>query len=621
MDLTHRSYRRATQACGALVAVAGVAALAGWATGQSVLLGLRANYIPMAPNTALAFIVLGLGLFVAVSGSRGGRGFAGLGAALVGLVGVLRLSEYASGGELAVDQWFFHVRGGQLGLAPIGRMSLPTAVAFVAASSAVVALAWPGRRKLIGHAVGVCGLVTGMTGLVFSLGYLFSPNAPLLYGSESIPMALNTALCFLSLGVGLAAAAGPGAFPLLRLSGSSIQARLLRIFLPLVVGTVGVVAWLTHLVTTTAGSSSAALATAALATAAIVLFGVICERIAGRVGGQIERAESALQQAHDLLEVKVEERTRELSRANRELAKALRDTQLAHESLQQAHLQLQQAQSRMLQQARMASLGQTAAGVAHEINNPLAWVTNNFVMLKREVTGLHDLLLLYQQAEQTLAEYQRDLYARISDLAVEVDLPFVLENLGGLLERSRTGLLRIQKIVADLRDFAHLEEADFKEADLNAGISTTVRLMQSVADIRQITLETDLVPIPRAICSPAKINLVVQSLISNGIDASPVGGRVLIETRAVDDGIEIRVSDNGYGIAPAIRDRVFDPFFTTKPVGKGTGLGLSISYGIVKDHGGSIDFESFPGKGTRFTIRMPVAPPGKLIDELKERTT
>jgi len=567
----------------------------------------------MAPNTALAFIVLGVGLVVVVSGWRGGQGFAGLGAALVGLVGVLRLSESATGGEFAVDQWFFHVRGGQLGLAPIGKMSLATAVAFVAASSAIAALAWPARSRALGHTAGVFGLVTGMIGLVFSLGYLFSPNAPLLYGSESIPMALNTALCFLGLGAGLTAAAGPGAFPLLRLSGSSIRARLLRIFLPLVVGTVGVVAWLTHLVTTTAGSRSAAISSAALASAAIVLFGVICERIAGRVGGQIERAESELQQAHDLLELKVEERTRALSRANGELAVALRDTQLAHQSLQQAHLELKQAQSRMMQQARMASLGQTAAGVAHEINNPLAFVTNNFVMLKREVTGLHDVIRLYQQAEQTLAEYQRDLHARISDLADEVDLPYVLENLDTLLERSRSGLLRIQKIVADLRDFAHLEEADFKEADLNAGISTTVRLMQPLAGERQVTLATELAPIPRMTCFPAKINLMVQSLITNGIDACPAGGRVLIESRAVDEGIEIRVSDNGCGISPAIRDRIFDPFFTTKPVGKGTGLGLSISYGIILDHRGVLDVEKIPGQGTRFTIRIPLTPPGKAL--------
>jgi two-component system, NtrC family, sensor kinase len=610
MHVSHPIHRRLAQACGALVAVAGGAALLGWAIKQPVLMGLRASYIPMAPNTALAFIVLGLGLFLVVIEQGWARGLAGGLAAVVGVVGLLRLGEFATDAEFSVDRWFIPVRGGQLGLAPIGKMSLPTALAFVAASLALLTHAWGSRGQSLRNAAGVCGLATGMTGLVFCLGYLFSPNAALLYGTDSIPMALNTALCFLALSLGLTAAAGMEAFPLTRLSGPSIRARLLRIFLPLVVGTVGVVAWLTHLVTTTSGSSSAAISSAFLATAAIVLFGVICERIAGHVGGQIEEVESQLQRAHDMLEAKVDERTQELSRANRELAGALRESQLAHESLKLAHLELKQAQSRMLQQARMASLGQTAAGVAHEINNPLAFVTNNLVILKREVSGLHDLLRLYQQAEQTLVMYQRDLHSRISELAAEVDLPFVLENLDSLLERSRSGLLRIQKIVADLQDFAHLEEAEFKEADLNAGISTTVRLMQSLADFRQVKLETDLAPVPRTTCFPAKINLVIQSLISNAIDACPAGGKVLIKTRAREEGIEIGVSDDGCGIAPAIRDRIFDPFFTTKPVGKGTGLGLSISYGIVKDHAGAIDFESIPGEGTRFTIRLPVVRAG-----------
>ena len=373
------------------------------------------------------------------------------------------------------------------------------------------------------------------------------------------------------------------------------------------------VAWLTHHLTTTVGASSAAISAAALATAAILLFGLLCERIAGRVGGQIERAEADLKQAHDLLETKVEQRTRQLSVANIELAEALSDTRRAHESLQQAHRELKQAQSRMFQQARLASLGQTAAGVAHEINNPLAFVTNNLEVLKREVKGVQDILYLYQQAEKTLAGYESELYARIADLAEEVDLPFVRDNLGSLLERSRGGLLRIQKIVADLRDFAHLEEAEFKEADLNAGISTTVRLMQKVADNRHVTLETKLVPLPAMMCFPVKLNLVVQSLISNAIDACGPGGRVVVETVKGDDEIEIRVSDNGCGIAPGIRDQVFDPFFTTKPIGKGTGLGLALSYGIVTDHGGTIDFESSPDAGTRFFVRLPVAPPDEAI--------
>ena len=484
----------------------------------------------MAPNTALAFVVLGLGLVLVVIAWWAGRGIAGVGAVLVAAVGVLRLIEYGGGGGLDVDAWFFRVRG-ELGQVPIGKMSLATAVAMIAASAAVLALAWPGRQRSLRRVPGTCGLVTGMIGLVFCLGYLFSPNAPLLYGTQSIPMALNTALCFFGLGVGLTAAAGPGAFPLSRLSGPSIRARLLRIFLPLVVGTVGVVAWLTHLVTTTAGSSSAALSSAALSAAAILIFAVICARIADHVGGRIERAEADLQEANDRLEAKVLDRTHELSRSNTELGRALNESQVAHESLQRAHLDLKQAQSRMMQQARMASLGQTAAGVAHEINNPLCFVTNNLALLKREVTGLHDLLLLYQQAEHTLVQYQHDLHGRISDLAEAVDLPYVLENLDGLMERSQRGLLRIQKIVADLRDFAHLEEADFKEADLNDGINTTVRLMQPIAAVRQVSLETCLAPIPMTSCFPAKINLVVQSLISNAIDACQEGGKVLVESR------------------------------------------------------------------------------------------
>jgi signal transduction histidine kinase len=141
--------------------------------------------------------------------------------------------------------------------------------------------------------------------------------------------------------------------------------------------------------------------------------------------------------------------------------------------------------------------------------------------------------------------------------------------------------------------------------------------MQTLAGARQVSLETSLAPIPVTNCFPAKINLVVQSLISNAIDACPEGGRVVVETNAADGEIKIRVSDNGHGIPQGIRDRVFDPFFTTKPIGKGTGLGLSISYGIVKDHGGSIDFESLPGQGTRFTVLIPVAPSGTTAQHME----
>ena len=464
---------------------------------------------------------------------------------------------------------------------------------------------WARKGAVFDFLAGLGAVITGAIGLVFGMGYLFSPNSPLLYGSETIPMALNTALAFVVLGAGLAAVGGPGSFPVRRLCGPSIRARLLRVFSPLIVGTVVFVAWLTHVVSTSAGASSAAISSAALATAAIFLFGVFLEQMAGRVGQQIERAEAALQQAHDELEIKVEERTMALSEANADLAKAFRELNLAHISLQKTHQELTQTQGRMIQQAKLASLGQTAAGVAHEINNPLAFVTNNIVVLKREVTGLHDILRLYQQAENTLAEYQHELHERIQEMSDEVDLPYVLANLDSLLDRSRDGLKRIQRIIQDLRDFARLDEAEYKEVDLNAGIRSTVNILRGLAEKRQVTLETDLAPIPRLVCYPVKINMVVQNLVLNAIDACDRGGQVVVRTRTCDDEIEVEVCDNGSGIDPAIRHKVFDPFFTTKPIGMGTGLGLSMSYGIIRDHGGTIDFTSTVGEGTRFFFRLP----------------
>ena len=302
--------------------------------------------------------------------------------------------------------------------------------------------------------------------------------------------------------------------------------------MPLVVGTVVTVAWLTHLVSPRRREVRRRRSpSAALATAAIFVFGFSLERIAGRVGQRIEQAEAALQQAHDELELKVLERTRALQQANEELAGMFRDLNAAHGALQKSHEDLKQTQGRMLQQAKLASLGQTAAGVAHEINNPLAFVTNNITVLKREVTDLHDILRLYQQAETTLAAYQHDLLERIRALSDEVDLPFVQANLDALLDRSREGLKRIQKIVENLRDFAHLDEAESQEADLSAGVTATVDILHELAARRHVTLETELQHVPRLNCYPAKINMVVQNLVLNAIDACSAGGKVVVRTR------------------------------------------------------------------------------------------
>jgi signal transduction histidine kinase len=275
-------------------------------------------------------------------------------------------------------------------------------------------------------------------------------------------------------------------------------------------------------------------------------------------------------------------------------------------SEQEAHAALKKAQSQLVQNEKLASLGQMVAGVAHEINNPLSFVANNVAVLQRDLKALGQLLEMYRQADTSIEEKQPELSAEIKDLAERVDLGYTLPNLQELLTRSRVGLRRIQQIVKDLRDFARLDEADLHEVDLNDGIQSTANIVLGLAKKKRVKVEMDLQPLPIVSCYPAKLNQVVMNLIANAIQASHEGGTVTVRSRHNGDNtVVIEVADQGTGIPQKIRERIFDPFFTTKPPGEGTGLGLSISYGIVHDHGGRIDVQSEEGKGATFTIMLP----------------
>ncbi len=517
---------------GFAVACTGMVTLAGWLTNNRVWSGLGAEFIPMAPNTAIGFLLLGTAL-VAIPAEKDRRWRSALGTLAAGVVILLasaRLAEYALSVELNVDAWFFQVPGERLGLAPIGKMALLTALTFELASFSALILA-ASAHQAARDCGGAGGSVVALSGATFALGYLYA--APLLYGGTSIPMALNTAVAFFILGVGLIGAAGPAAIPLRPLMGPSIRARLLRAFLPVTMLIVLVSDWLTQAITWLATPRAMALASAASVVIATVITASLCALFAGRIGGQLERAEDELHRANELLESRVIERTRDLQEAkalleerNRqmqesadELERTAESVRRAHQELQSAHEDLKRAETQLVQSERLSSLGQVVAGVAHEINNPLAFVSNNVAVLQRDVGQLHDLIRLYQQAEGTLEQHQRELLARIRELGEQMDLAYVLEHVPGLMSRSREGLKRIQQIVKDLRDFARLDEAELKEADLNQSVAPTLAILQSQAASQGVALVENLETIPPISCYPAKINQVLLNLVTNAIDA------------------------------------------------------------------------------------------------------
>jgi two-component system NtrC family sensor kinase len=275
-------------------------------------------------------------------------------------------------------------------------------------------------------------------------------------------------------------------------------------------------------------------------------------------------------------------------------------------SEREAHEARKRAESQLIQSEKLASLGLLVAGVAHEINNPLAFVIGNMAVLARDVRFVQESCDLYRRGDQVLSEHAPQLAAAIAAYDARIDLSHTVAALGSNLSRSAEGLDRIRQIVLDLRDFARLEEAPRKAVDVNHGVELTVRLVRGKAEKKGVELGVECTVLPPVTCHGAKINQVILNLLVNAIDACEPGGRVEVRTRSVDDGVVIEVTDDGCGIDAGIRTKIFDPFFTTKPVGQGMGLGLAISHSIVQAHGGTIEFESSPGGGTRFRVRLPV---------------
>ncbi|WP_271008097.1 ATP-binding protein [Paucibacter sp. B51] len=290
----------------------------------------------------------------------------------------------------------------------------------------------------------------------------------------------------------------------------------------------------------------------------------------------------------------------EVMRAQRELVNNYRQ-------IQQANARLEDAQNQLLQSEKMASIGQLAAGVAHEINNPVGFVASNLGTLRRYIESMLQLNGLYETINH--ATLPDELRKQIECLRQEADFEFIQEDLPQLLRESDDGLGRVKKIVQDLKDFSRVDQADWQDADLNQGLESTLNVVRHEIKYK-VEVRRDYGPLPPVRCLAAQLNQVFMNLIVNAAHAMPGQGLLQLRTEAQGDWVCISVRDNGQGMPPEVMRRIFDPFFTTKPVGQGTGLGLSLSFSIVKKHGGRIEVESEPGVGSCFKVWIPVQGPG-----------
>ena len=276
-----------------------------------------------------------------------------------------------------------------------------------------------------------------------------------------------------------------------------------------------------------------------------------------------------------------------------------------NQELTELNEKLSRAQEQLLQSEKLASIGQLAAGVAHEINNPISFVFSNFGTLQTYVVDLLRVLVRYEQAEKFISD--PEVVAQIAALRKQVDLDFLMDDVPVLMSESREGIERVRKIVQDLKDFSRVDaHQDWQWVNLHHGIDSTLNIVNN-----EVKYKADIVKeygdIPEVECLPSQINQVIMNIVVNGAHAiDGPRGRITIRTGTAEGHVWIEIADNGSGIPKAIQSRIFDPFFTTKPIGSGTGLGLSLSYGIIKKHNGRISIQSEPGQGTMFRIELPI---------------
>ncbi len=273
--------------------------------------------------------------------------------------------------------------------------------------------------------------------------------------------------------------------------------------------------------------------------------------------------------------------------------------------LKETNDKLEAAQNQLLQSEKLASIGQLAAGVAHEINNPIGFVNSNVTTLGKYIEGLLGLVAAYEAALGR-SEVPDEVRQRVRDAQQRTDIEFLRTDIVDLLRECVDGLARVRQIVQDLKDFSRVDSGEWQYADLNACFRSTLNVVRNEIKYKA-EVEDQLGELPAVMCNAQQINQVLMNLLVNAAHAIESKGRITIRSGVDGELVWLEVEDNGHGMTADVKRRIFEPFFTTKPVGKGTGLGLSVSYGIVAKHGGHFDVDTAPGRGTRFRLWLPTA--------------
>lgn len=299
----------------------------------------------------------------------------------------------------------------------------------------------------------------------------------------------------------------------------------------------------------------------------------------------------------------------QLSRKNRDLI-------LKNQALDSQNLEMRTIQSQLIHQEKMASLGRMVAGIAHELNNPVNFVHGNLPYLREY---FEDLKRVIAATDDLPKETRKE----IDDLKQQVKYDFLITDLDNIIADLEEGAERIRGIIRNLRSFSRLDEAELKEASLQEGIESTLKILNQYYGRDKIPVQTEFADIPLITCYPGKLNQVWMNLLSNAAQAVKTveSPEVKIRTELEDEWVIVSISDNGSGIKAQDQSKIFEPFYTTKPVGQGTGLGLSICHSIIERHGGRIWFESPEGGGTMFKVKIPLKAESnsELADEEMER--